>query len=93
MARPMCESCGMPLKDGNKGKEADGADSDRYCQHCYAGGEFTLPHATVDEMRQMSITGMTESHWPRWLARLMTKNIHKLPRWQAADTSAPRGPG
>ena len=89
MARPMCESCGMPLKEGVKGTEADGAKSDQYCMHCYADGGFTAPDATVDEMREMSIKGMTESGWPRFLAKFLSKNTHKLPRWQRADTTIP----
>ena len=89
MARPMCESCGMPLKDAVKGAEADGSNNDQYCMHCYSEGAFIAPDATAEEMRHYSIKGMTESGWPRFLAKLMTKNIHKLPRWQKADTSVP----
>ncbi len=89
MARPMCESCGMPLKDEVKGTESDGTKSGRYCVHCYADGAFTAPDATVEQMREYSIKGMTESGWPRFLAKLMTTRIRKLPRWQKADTSVP----
>ncbi len=89
MARPMCESCGMPLKEGVKGTNSDGSESDQYCVHCYAEGAFTAPDATVEDMRQYSIKGMTDSGWPRFLAKFMTKNTRKLPRWQKADTSIP----
>lgn len=89
MARPMCESCGMPLKDGVKGTEADGGKNDRYCIHCYADGAFTAPNASAEEMREYSIKGMTDKGWPKFLATLMTKNQHKLPRWQKSDTSIP----
>ena len=89
MARPMCESCGMPLKDEVKGTEADGTANNKYCMHCYVDGAFTAPNATVEEMRHYSIEGMTGSGWPRFLAKFMTKNIGKLPRWQKADTSVP----
>ena len=89
MARPMCESCGMPLKEEVKGSEKDGTFSDKYCLHCYADGAFTAPDATVEEMREYSIKGMTESGWPKSFARFLTKNTHKLPRWQKADPSVP----
>jgi hypothetical protein len=79
----------MPLKDEVKGSERDGTLSDKYCLHCYADGAFTAPDATVDQMREYSIKGMTESGWPKFLARFLTKNTHKLPRWQKADTSVP----
>lgn len=89
MARPMCESCGMPLKDAVKGSKADGTKSDQYCVHCYADGAFTAPDATVEDLRHYSIKGMTESGWPRFLAKFMTKNTDKLPRWQKTDTLVP----
>ena len=89
MARPMCESCGMPLKDGVRGTDADRSVSDKYCVHCYQEGAFTAPGATVDEMREYSIKGMTESGWPRFLAKFLTKNTGRLPRWQKTDTSVP----
>jgi hypothetical protein len=79
----------MPLKDAVKGTDSAGAKSDRYCIYCYEGGSFTAPDATVEQMREYSIKGMTEQGWPRFLASFMTKNTHKLPRWQKADTSAP----
>lgn len=83
----MCESCGMPLKHAVKGANADGAAVDQYCLYCYEDGAFTAPDATVEEMREYSVNGMTEKGWPRFLASFMTENTHKLPRWQKADTS------
>lgn len=79
----------MPLKDAVKGSEADGTRSEKYCMHCYADGGFTVPNATVEQMREYSIKGMTDSGWPKLLAKFLTKNTHKLPRWQKADTSVP----
>jgi hypothetical protein len=57
--------------------------------HCYAEGAFVAPGATIEDMRHYSIKGMAESGWPRFLAKFLTRNIHKLPRWQKADTSIP----
>ena len=90
MARLMCESCGMPLKEETKGVKKDGTKTDHYCAMCYENGEFKQPNATAEEMRIYSIKGMSEEgNWPKWLARWATKNTHKLPRWQQADTSKP----
>lgn len=89
MARSKCESCGMPLKPAVMGTDADGTKSTQYCVHCYEGGAFTAPNASVDEMRQLSIKGMTDSRWPRFLATFLTKNMQNLPRWQKADTTVP----
>ncbi len=90
MARAMCESCGMPLKDKIKGTKADGSLSAHYCSKCYGEGSFIHPNATVLEMQKYSVEGMTAGKWPKFLATLMTKNIPKLPRWQQDDTSKPR---
>ncbi len=79
----------MPMKDDFRGTNASGAKTDQYCLYCYEGGAFTAPDATVEEMRAYSIKGMAEKGWPRFLASFMTKNTHKLPRWQRADTSVP----
>jgi len=89
VARPMCESCGMPLKDAVNGTEADGTKNDHYCKYCFEDGAFTAPNATVEEMREYSIRGMTEKGWPKFLARFLTKNTHRLPRWQKSDPSVP----
>jgi hypothetical protein len=87
----MCESCGMPLrKESDRGKNQDGTLSSHYCAMCYADGAFLHPDATAEQMREYSIKGMTEEgNWPKWLAKFLTKNTHKLPRWQEADTSKP----
>ncbi len=79
----------MPMKDDFRGTSASGAKTDQYCLYCYEGGAFTAPDATVEEMRAYSIKGMAEKGWPRFLASFMTKNTHKLPRWQKADSSVP----
>ena len=89
MARPMCESCGMPLKEDLKGMDLDGSRNDHYCKYCYADGAFTAPDATAEQMREYSIKGMAEKGWPRFVASFLTKNTDKLPRWQKSDTSVP----
>ena len=86
----MCESCGMPLrKDGAKGIKADGNKSERYCVMCYKDGEFIHPDATAEEMRKHSVEGMVKDGWPKFVAKFLTKNTAKLPRWQQKDSSKP----
>lgn len=36
-----CQSCGMPLDEGNRGTNADGSRNDDYCVYCYKEGKFT----------------------------------------------------
>jgi len=87
--KKMCESCGMPLKDGVKGTNSDGSLNDKYCSYCYANDEFIHPDATVEKMRETSVKGMSEKGMPKFVAKLMTSRMSKLPRWKQADTSKP----
>jgi hypothetical protein len=80
---PYCQSCGMPLsKDAQGGgTEANGAKSADYCSHCYAGGKFTEPNLTADEMAEKVRAKMKEMHIPVFLAKGFTKDIPTLKRW------------
>lgn len=79
-----CQSCGMPLSRDEKGggTEANGKKSSMYCSHCYENGKFTLPNITADEMRDRVINKMTDMKFPRFMAKVFTRNIHKLQRWK-----------
>ena len=84
MARQMCQSCGMPLRnEAQKGTEADGTRSEMYCTHCYQDGRFTWPDATADQMQIYSIGILMKRHWPGFLAKMATNGIPKLARWKA----------
>ena len=80
-----CQSCGMPLKQDPKGggTNADRSKSDRYCSYCYADGRFTQPDMTVDEMRAFVVEKMRETKIPRFIGRLLARNLRKLERWKA----------
>ncbi|HEY5524565.1 MAG TPA: zinc ribbon domain-containing protein [Clostridium sp.] len=79
-----CQSCGMPLSRDEKGggAEANGKKSSMYCCHCYDNGKFTLPNIAVDEMKERVINKMIEMKFPKFMARIFTRNIHKLERWK-----------
>ena len=86
-----CQSCGMPLNnDKNKdkninGTEADGTLSELYCKHCYVDGQFTLPDITVVEMRARVFEQLTSMNFPRFMAKFLTRNTHKLKRWKKVN--------
>lgn len=86
MARQMCQSCGMPLKnDEQKGTEADGSKSQKYCINCYKKGEYTWKDATLEQMQTYCMGILTkEKHWPTFLARMATNGMGKLERWKKA---------
>lgn len=79
-----CQSCGMPLKSDEHGggTEANGQRSNMYCSHCYENGEFTMSNITVDGMKERVMDKMVEMKFPKFLAKIFTRNIHKLERWK-----------
>ena len=91
-----CQSCGMPLNnDKNKdkninGTEADGTLSELYCKHCYVNGEFTLPNITVEEMRARVTEKLQSMNFPKFVAKFLTRNTHKLKRWKKATPPVDR---
>jgi hypothetical protein len=52
-----------------------------YCSHFYENGRFTLPNITLDEMKERVSNKMIEMKFPKFLAKLFTRNIHRLERW------------
>lgn len=79
----MCQSCGMPLRsEEQKGTEADGSKSDKYCINCYKKGKFTWPDATAEQMQIYCLGILMKKHWPGFLAKMATNGIPKLERWQ-----------
>jgi hypothetical protein len=81
-----CQSCGMPLKQdpNGGGTNADRTKSKLYCSYCYADGRFTQPDITVDEMKAFVVEKLREMKIPRFIGRLLTRNLHKLERWRRA---------
>jgi hypothetical protein len=80
-----CQSCGMPMIRDEKGggTNADGTKSAMYCSHCYAGGQFTLPDLTVEQMQQLVRGKLREFGIPGPLGWFFTRRVPKLARWTA----------
>lgn len=58
----VCQSCAMPLaKPADHGTEADGARNQEFCTHCYQGGSYTDPDATLDQMVEIVARFMGKS--------------------------------
>jgi hypothetical protein len=79
-----CQSCGMPMNRDEKGggTELDGTKSNMYCSHCYESGQFVLPELTVDEMKERVKNKIVEFGFPKFIAGIFTRNLHKLERWK-----------
>ena len=56
-----CQSCGMPLKQGLFGTEANGGLSGEYCMYCYKDGHFTYS-CTMEQMIETCIPHMLEAN-------------------------------
>lgn len=76
----------MPLSAefGNLGTNGDGTPNQDYCAFCFAGGAFTNPNQTLDEMIQSSIENMTaDLNMPvEQATNLANSFIPQLRRWQ-----------
>ncbi|MBS4198112.1 zinc ribbon domain-containing protein [Bacillus sp. FJAT-49732] len=78
-----CQSCAMPLKNNeDRGIERNLEKSNMYCKHCYQNGEFTQKDISVNEMKQLVKDKCIEMGFPKFLAGIFVKNIHKLERWK-----------
>lgn len=78
-----CQSCGMRMKRDERGggTNSDGTRSGMYCSHCYAGGQFTAPDATAEQMQQSVKRKLREMGFSGFVAGLFTRKIPKLERW------------
>lgn len=86
-----CESCGMPLNKDEKyaGTEADGSLNEMYCRHCYENGKFTQPDITMIEMKELVTNKIIEMKFPKFMAKFLTRNTHKLKRWKPIKQATP----
>lgn len=75
----------MPLKRDPQGggTEADGSKSGMYCSFCYEGGAFTQPDMTAEEMQQFVFNKLREMKFPKLMARMFSKGVPKLKRWNS----------
>jgi len=81
-----CQSCGMPIsrESGNLGTNADDSPVAEFCIFCFANGDFTNPHQTLEEMIESSVKNMTSDlQMPvEQATELANSFIPELKRWQ-----------
>lgn len=91
MEPKFCQSCGMPLAEGNKGTNAGGGASEDYCIYCYRDGRFTQD-LNMNQMIEFC-AGFTdqmneEAGWnltPEQAKGRMRELFPQLKRWQRRD--------
>lgn len=85
MNQSFCQSCGMPMGDGDTlyGTEANGEKSVDYCQYCYEKGAFTFS-GSMEEMIEICVPHMVEGN-PNMSAEearnIMQQFLPALKRW------------
>lgn len=91
MEQQFCQSCGMPLTDGNRGTNADGSHSGDYCIYCYQNGAFT------QDFTMTQMIGFCLQFLDQWSAQAeckltpiqakehMYQHFPQLKRWKVRD--------
>ncbi len=82
---PICQSCGMPMKPGDFGTNANGGMSGEYCKFCFRNGRFTEPDITMQQMIE-KVAGfmVTLEKMPENEAKRMARTlIPELRRWRS----------
>jgi len=80
---PLCQSCGMPMKEAEDfGMSNDGANRD-YCRFCWRDGQFTAPDLTQSAMidRCVEVMAARRVMSAKAARALMEKTIPTLKRW------------
>ena len=83
-----CQSCGMPLREGDEmfGTVAGGGMSSDYCKYCYQNGAFTADRS-MDEMVEFCAPYMAEANpgmGEDEAKRIMRDLFPTLKRWKAS---------
>jgi hypothetical protein len=84
MKKEICQSCGMPLNQDNKGTEMHKSKHIEYCHFCYENGEFTNPSLTFDEQKDKLINmSISKFNMPKEEAQKQADAILPgLKRWK-----------
>ncbi len=76
----------MPLagkKSGDiRGTEANGSESDKWCNLCYENGTFIGGDCTLDEMRQIVDDALRQKGSGRIMRWMAQKQLPHLERWK-----------
>lgn len=91
MEQKFCQSCGMPLTDGNMSTNADRTPNEDYCVYCYKDGafaqDFTMSQMIefcaqfTDQMNQVAGWNLT----PEQAKEQMRRFFPELKRWKEKD--------
>ncbi len=84
MKNKLCQSCGIPLTDENKGLNADKSQNREYCHYCFHNGEFTEPKLSLDlqikKLTEMAVSKLNLSE--KEALNMANETLPKLKRWK-----------
>ena len=87
--KKVCQSCGMPLLQGQadyRGTELDGSRSDKFCNRCYLNGKFQEENLTLEMLIQGGLNEIDRSNMNKFKKWIMKKSyphyVSKLERWK-----------
>jgi len=83
MEQKICQSCAVPFEIIKCGTNADGTESQDYCELCFANGDFFYPKATMEDVIESSIPDCVPDPFPdEETARMKMKEFYPtLKRW------------
>lgn len=83
MKPSLCQSCGFPLFEENKGANRDKTKNEDYCITCYQNGEFVNLSLSMQKL-EVKLMEMANVHNEINLeeAQQIIMNLPNLKRWQ-----------
>ena len=83
MKPKLCQSCGFPIFEENKGTNRDTSKNNDYCTNCYQNGKF-LDHSLNLHGMQVKLMEMAAIHNEISLGEVeqIIMNLPRLKRWQ-----------
>jgi hypothetical protein len=82
----LCQSCGFPIFEENKGTNRDNSKNDDYCTNCYLNGEFLDQSLTLPRLR-VKLIDRAAFHNEITLEEVeqINKNLPRLKRWKMSS--------
>ena len=87
MKPSICQSCGLPFTDENRGTNRDQSGSEDYCINCFKNGSFVEPSLSLREMEVRSLEKAEKNeNLTLEEAQVALKILPTLKRWRIRDS-------
>ena len=83
----ICQSCEMPMTDGDFGTNAGGGANQEYCKYCYQNGRFSREE-TLEELIESSVpfmVGGADGFTEEQARKLLWETLPQLKRWKREE--------